>query len=171
VRLAATLLQDWYHKLVLKETDKVENTVVDLAFVIAQWPAQWWVREHAADIRELVRGTARLIIEEVKETRRVAALKEVERLQDVVADLERMANAYYKEDETPRPSAPTPAPAPAPPALPMPRSELPKARSQMPSYPRPRGIVSTILAGVWFGTVLSLSVFSSPRWELANHLT
>ncbi|EIN14544.1 hypothetical protein PUNSTDRAFT_96496 [Punctularia strigosozonata HHB-11173 SS5] len=168
VRLAAALLQDWYHQSVITDTEKVMSTIIELALVIAQWPAQWWVRERAADIRELVRGTAKLVVEEVKETRRVAALKEVERLQDVVADVERMATAYYKEE----------APAQKPPRSIPPSSEPITTRphpaqgpTRAPPQSKSRGIASTILAGVWFGTVLSLSVFSSPRWELANHLT
>lgn len=144
-------------------------TVGDLGLVIAQWPAQWWSRDRR-EIEDLVRGTAQVVAEEVKETRRVQSLKEIERLQGVVAGLQRTADDL--EEKQARVVALQTAAAQArPPPYSWTTGPTPpfsKPAEQENTVPT---LASALISGLLFGSFCMLSIISSQRWELANHLT
>lgn len=93
VRLALALLRPYIHKHVSEDFATSTTHVAELAYVIAQWPGRWWVREHP-EIHDLVRCVVHMIGEEMREARRVQALADATRMQDIVGGLEQLAHAY-----------------------------------------------------------------------------
>lgn len=92
-RLALCLLRPWFHKLALDDFTLATVSACELALVVSRWPGQWWVREHP-EIRDLVRCIVHIVGEEVREARRVQALADATRMQDIVGGLERLAQNY-----------------------------------------------------------------------------
>jgi hypothetical protein len=181
VRLAIALLRPFVHRALRGgpaaspakgaalgvDVAEVERVAGALALGIAQWPAQWWARDRA-EIAGLVAGTVQLVTEEVADTRRAQALREVDRLQAVVAGLQRSATSLAERVPT---QAPAPPPARAPQALlPIPTHLVPEmaAPAETPSM---SSAMSALISGLLFGSFCMLSIIHSQRWELANHLT
>lgn len=121
VRLALALLRPHIHKHVSDDFAAATKIVCDLAYVISQWPGQWWAREHP-EIRELVRCVVHIVGEEMREARRMQALEDANRMQDIVGGLEQLAQAYQARarpqklfEDSPQPSpSPTLPPSPSP---------------------------------------------------------
>ncbi|KAH9931502.1 uncharacterized protein B0H18DRAFT_1116300 [Fomitopsis serialis] len=97
VRLALCHLRPWFHRLALEDFTTATVTACELAFVIARWSGQWWVREHP-EIQGLVRCMVHIIGEEVREARRVQALADATRMQEIVGGLEQLAQRYQMRE-------------------------------------------------------------------------
>ncbi|KAI6115370.1 hypothetical protein EDD16DRAFT_1482840 [Pisolithus croceorrhizus] len=108
VRLAMAFLRPWFHKIVAKDFTNATETACTLAFIIAQWPAQWWSRDHV-EMWSVIRSLVQAVAEEVREKRKSELTEEVRRLQGVVTDLERVVQDY-EEAESASISGPAPAP-------------------------------------------------------------
>lgn len=93
VRLAICLLRPYVHKHISDDFTNATSHVCELAYVIACWPSQWWAREHT-EIRDLVRCVVHIVGEEMREARRVQALADATRMQEIVGGLEQLAHAY-----------------------------------------------------------------------------
>ena len=93
IRLAVALLRPWFHKVVREDFGLATSTLRELAFVIAQWPGQWWVRDHV-EVWELIPLMVQTIGEEVREKQQHEAGEEVKALQSVVDDLEQLVRQY-----------------------------------------------------------------------------
>ncbi|KAG9308349.1 hypothetical protein JVU11DRAFT_12115 [Chiua virens] len=97
VRLAMAFLRPWFHRVVAKDFSAAADTTCTLAFVIAQWPAQWWSRDHL-EMWSLIRSLVQAVAEEVQEKQRGEVNEEVRRLRDVVTDLERAVEDYEEAE-------------------------------------------------------------------------
>ena len=93
VRLALAFLRPYFHQHISDNFTTATQNVFDLSYVIAQWPGQWWAREHP-EIRDLVRCIVHMIGEEMREARRVQALADATKMQDIVGGLEQLAQNY-----------------------------------------------------------------------------
>lgn len=93
VRLALALLRPHFHEHISDDFTTATHLVFELSYVIAQWPGQWWAREHP-EIRDLVRCIVHMIGEEMREARRVQAVADATKMQDIVGGLEQLAHAY-----------------------------------------------------------------------------
>lgn len=93
VRLAMCLLRPYVHKHISDDFTNATTHVCELAYVIACWPSQWWAREHT-EIRDLVRCVVHIVGEEMREARRVQALADATKMQEIVGGLEQLAHAY-----------------------------------------------------------------------------
>ncbi|THH11449.1 hypothetical protein EW146_g8044 [Bondarzewia mesenterica] len=93
VRLAMCFLRPWFQKHALKDFQGAVGTVSELAYIMARWPGQWWVREHT-EIWDLIQSMVHVIGEEVREAQRMHALSEVTRLQGVVSELQLLTDEY-----------------------------------------------------------------------------
>lgn len=93
VRLALCLLRPFIHKHISDNFSDATTKVCDLSIVIAYWPGQWWAREHP-EIRDLVRCIVHIVGEEMREARRVQAVADANKMQEIVGGLEQLAKAY-----------------------------------------------------------------------------
>lgn len=98
VRLAMAFLRPWFHSVVVDNFTEATGTACSLAFAIAQWPAQWWSRDHV-EIWDVIRSLVQALGEEVREKQKGEASDEVRRLQGVVSDLERAVQDCAEEVE------------------------------------------------------------------------
>ncbi|OAX42226.1 hypothetical protein K503DRAFT_711038 [Rhizopogon vinicolor AM-OR11-026] len=98
VRLAMAFLRPWFHSVVTGDFTEATETACSLAFVIAQWPAQWWSRDHV-EMWDVIRSLVQALGEEIREKQKGEASDEVRRLQGVVSDLERAVQDYAEEAE------------------------------------------------------------------------
>ena len=101
VRLALALLRPYLHDRISDDFATATQTVYELAYVIAQWPGQWWAREHP-EIRDLVRCIVHMIGEEMREARRVQALSDATKMQDIVGGIEQIVKHYESRSRTPK---------------------------------------------------------------------
>lgn len=108
VRLAMAFLRPWFHQVVAQDFAEATDTACTLAFNIAQWPAQWWSRDHV-EMWSVIRSLVQAVAEEVREKLKSEVTDELHRLQGVVTDLERIVQDYeeaevasciYPESET-----------------------------------------------------------------------
>jgi hypothetical protein len=97
VRLAMTFLRPWFHSVVVDDFTEATETVCSLAFIIAQWPAQWWSRDHV-EMWDVIRSLVQSVGEEVREKQKGVAVEEVRRLQGVVSNLERVVQDYEEAE-------------------------------------------------------------------------
>ena len=97
VRLAMAFLRPWFHRVVAEDLSEATDKACTLAFMIAQWPAQWWSRDHL-EMWAVVRSLVQAVAEEVREKQKVDVDQEVRRLQDVVTDLERTVEDYEEAE-------------------------------------------------------------------------
>lgn len=97
VRLAMSFLRPWFHSVVVDDFTEATETVCSLAFIIAQWPAQWWSRDHV-EMWDVIRSLVQSVGEEVREKQKGAAVEEVRRLQGVVSNLERVVQDYEEAE-------------------------------------------------------------------------
>ncbi|KAG6337023.1 hypothetical protein ID866_2083 [Astraeus odoratus] len=97
VRLAMAFLRPWFHKALSHDIANATDTACSLAFMIAQWPAQWWSRDHV-EMWSVIRSLVQAVAEEVREKQQSEATDEVRRLQDVVTGLERVVQDYEEAE-------------------------------------------------------------------------
>lgn len=97
VRLAMAFLRPWFHKVVVKDFSGASDQACTLAFMVAQWPAQWWSRDHL-EMWTVIRSLVQAIAEEIREKQRVDVNEEVSRLRGVVTDLERVVDDYEEAE-------------------------------------------------------------------------
>lgn len=93
VRLAITFLRPWFHKAVQADLADGNARLQELSFVIAQWPGQWWVRDHT-EIWELTGLMVQTIGEEVKEKQKTDVNAEIKSLKNFIDDLEDLVGQY-----------------------------------------------------------------------------
>ncbi|KAG2159310.1 uncharacterized protein EDB93DRAFT_1318354 [Suillus bovinus] len=98
VRLAMSFLRPWFHDVVVDDFTEATETVCSLAFIIAQWPAQWWSRDHV-EMWDVIRSLVQSVGEEVREKQKEMAVKEARRLQGAFSNLERVVQDH-EETET-----------------------------------------------------------------------
>ena len=175
VRLAMCFLRPWFQKHALKDFQGAVDNVAELAYIIARWPGQWWVREHT-EIWDLIQSMVHVIGEEVRDAQRIHALKEVTRLQGVVSELQLLTDEYMSvhsrsvseesSDEADLPAAEAPAPL-------APASLVPPEDSQSLPGPAPSTVetASCVLTSFLFGAFAALFVVNSQRRDLALHFT
>ncbi|KAJ3545363.1 hypothetical protein NM688_g5631 [Phlebia brevispora] len=128
VRLALAFLRPYIHKRISEDFSGATTRVSELAYVIAQWPGQWWTREHP-EIQDLCRCIVHMVGEEMREARRVQALADATRMQEIVGGLEQLAHAYESRSRPARMLANihlSPQPSPSPTLPPSPSSSEPK---------------------------------------------
>lgn len=97
VRLSMALLRPWFYKVVVKDFSGATDQACTLAFVVAQWPAQWWSRDHL-EMWTVIKSLVQAVAEEVREKQKVDANEEVCRLRNVVTDLERVVDDYEEAE-------------------------------------------------------------------------
>ncbi|KAG8216081.1 hypothetical protein J3R82DRAFT_8082 [Butyriboletus roseoflavus] len=119
VRLAMAFLRPWFHRVVAKDFSGATNKACTLAFMIAQWPAQWWSRDHL-EMWTVIRSLVQAVAEEVREKQKGEVNEEVRRLRDVVTDLERVVEDYEEAEETDDPNEESVVLPPTPPLSPPP---------------------------------------------------
>ena len=120
VRLALALLRPHFHEHICDDFTVATTYVCELACVIAQFPGQWWSREHP-EIRELIRCIVHMVGEEMREARRKQALADATRMQEMVCSLKELvakarearprpgkivANITFSPDPSPSPTLP-----------------------------------------------------------------
>jgi hypothetical protein len=66
VRLSISLLRTWFLETVTTDTRKAASTLCKLSFVLAQWPGQWWARDHS-EMWGIIRATVQVVLEETQE--------------------------------------------------------------------------------------------------------
>ncbi len=128
VRLALALLRPYFHKHVLEDFAGATARVCEMAYVIAQWPSQWWAREHP-EIRDLVRCMVHMVGEEMREARRVQTLIDVTKMQEIVGGLEQLSREDEARNHRRRLLADiqlSPEPSPSPTLPPSPTTYNPK---------------------------------------------
>lgn len=96
VRLAVAFLRPWFHQTVRDDFELAKTKLCELALVIAQWPGQWWARDHA-EIWELTRLMVQTLSEEVREKQKYEVGEEVKTLQSFVDNLEGMVRMYQSQ--------------------------------------------------------------------------
>lgn len=97
VRLSMAFLRPWFHKVVAEDFSGATDKAGTLAFMIAQWPAQWWSRDHQ-EMWPVIRSLVQAVAEEVREKQKVDVNEEVSRLRGVVTDLERVVDNYEEAE-------------------------------------------------------------------------
>ena len=124
VRLAIALLRPYFHKSISDDFIAATSHVYNLSYIVAQWPSQWWTREHP-EIRELIRHIVHLVGEEMREAKRMQALADATRMEKIVGGLQQFAQSYETETRNrPRkafstlPLSPTQSPSPTLPPSP-----------------------------------------------------
>ncbi|KIK97309.1 hypothetical protein PAXRUDRAFT_10269 [Paxillus rubicundulus Ve08.2h10] len=93
VRLAMAFLRPWFHTVVEEDFFAANRQACALALLIAQWPAQWWSRDHL-EMWTVIRSLVQAVAEEVREKQKGEVHREVPRLQGVVTNLERVVQDY-----------------------------------------------------------------------------
>ncbi len=130
VRLAIAFLRPYFHKHISDDFTAATSIVYNLSYVVAQWPGQWWSREHP-EIRELIRHIVHLVGEEMREAKRVQALADATRMEKIVGGLQQFAQSYETRNR-PRKNIPalplSPAPSPSPTLPPSPTAQDHKLR-------------------------------------------
>lgn len=200
VRLAITFLRPWFHKAVQADLTDGNSKLRDLSFVIAQWPGQWWVRDHA-EIWELTELMVQTIGEEVREKQKTDVSAEIKSLQSFIDDLEDLVGRYeaqlaYKNKESSRMSwAPkTLFPTHIPRRISHRRSDsestlvdvslapvklvkeaVDEGSDAVPARsPRPHSMIETVscvCTGLLFGAFITMCIMSSQRRTLLTNLT
>jgi hypothetical protein len=176
-RLAVALLRPWLHRTLIKAADTPRATQMlgALAWLISQWPAQWWTRTRP-ELGFLIKDMCDVVAEEVRESRRAAALREVERLQAVVEQLEIDAHtltrrAFLAEEEARLERERQQAAAAAASAV---RAEAERLAAIAKANTRrsfPLGpTASALVSGLLVGSFCVISIISSQSVELL-HLT
>ena len=90
--LSLAFLCPWFHQTADVDYDRAIRTLKNLASIIAQWPGQWWVREHP-EIYNLTHAMAVTLCQELCKRHKYQD-KEVSRLQGVVNKLCNVVKEY-----------------------------------------------------------------------------
>lgn len=80
VRLAATLLRPWLCNSVVNDSNSAIYTTSELSCIIAKWPGQWWIGDHA-EIWDLIKATVVVVAEELQEKQKVEIREQLGLLQ------------------------------------------------------------------------------------------
>ena len=175
VRLAMCFLRPWFQKYALKDYQGAVDNVAELAYIIARWPGQWWVREHT-EIWDLIQSMVHVIGEEVRDAQRIHALNEVTRLQGVVSELQLLTDEFMSvhsrsgsedsADEGDPPESRASSSALVPATAPL----VPPEDSELPGKP-PSTVetASCVITSFLFGAFAALFVVNSQKRELALH--
>lgn len=176
VRLAMSFLRPWFQRHALKDFQGAVDNVSELAYIIARWPGQWWVREHT-EIWDLIQSMVHVIGEEVRDAQRIHALNEVTRLQGVVSELQFLTDEFMSvhsrsgsdesADEADPPESSS-APVSTPAAPPVPTEDPQLLPGQAPSKVE---TASCVLTSFLFGAFAALFVVNSQKRDLALHFT
>jgi len=89
VRLALTFLRPWFQHAILEHAQEASVTVSALALAIAQWPARWWMQDHAENW-DIITDIVRVLVEELQHQKNT----EIARLEAVVDELEHVVSDY-----------------------------------------------------------------------------
>jgi len=89
-------LRPWFHKMVQDDFGLATSKLRELALVIAQWPGQWWIRDHV-EIWELIPLMVQTLGEEVREKQKYEVGQEVKSLQSLIEGLERLVRQYESQ--------------------------------------------------------------------------
>lgn len=197
VRLAVALLRPWFHKMVQDDFGLATSKLRKLAFVIAQWPGQWWVRDHV-EVWELIPLMVQTLGEEVREKQMYEVREEVKGLQSVVDDLEQLVRQYEMQIASKRGEKGISWPSKTlstftfPKRMAHKRSDTDTTLVGLPdvkglelivpedtarpasSSPRPHSIAETIscvCTGLLFGAFITLCIVNSQRRTLIMNLT
>jgi len=164
VRLATAFLRPWFHKAVQEDFSHATSKLCELSFVIAQWPAQWWVRDHGGTW-DLIRTTVNVLGEEVREKQRLQVSEEVQQLRDVICNLERVT----KSRNTPTPTPSRRLRKKITQFLELHRLTSSSVKRRM--SPSVLETASCIVTGFLLGTFISLGLLYQQRRSLTLHLT
>jgi len=194
LRLAIVFLRPWFHNIVHEDFALATSKLRELTFVIAQWPGQWWVRDHV-EIWELIQLMAQTVGEEIREKRKYEAVEEVKTLQGIVGDLEGLVRQYEGQIAARRVkrfswSSKAFYPSNIPKRISHRRSDtdttlvelldpqVPESAptaAQIPSpSPRPHSMVETVsclCTGLLFGAFITMCIMNSQRRTLIMNLT
>jgi len=194
LRLAIVFLRPWFHNMVHEDFSLATSKLRELTFVIAQWPGQWWVRDHV-EIWELIQLMAQTVGEEIREKRKYEAVEEVKTLQGIVGDLEGLVRQYEGQIAARRVkrfswSSKAFYPSNIPKRISHRRSDtdttlvelldpqVPESAptaAQIPSpSPRPHSMVETVsclCTGLLFGAFITMCIMNSQRRTLIMNLT
>jgi hypothetical protein len=173
VRLAMCFLRPWFQRYALKDFQGAVDNVAELAYIIARWPGQWWVREHT-EIWDLIQSMVHVIGEEVRDAQRIHALNEVTRLQGVVSELQLLTDEFMSvhsrsgsedsaDEGDPPETSSSPVSAPAP-LVPLEDTQLLPGKT-----PSTVETASCVLTSFLFGAFAALFVVNSQRRDLALH--
>ncbi|KAH9993300.1 hypothetical protein BJV74DRAFT_833365 [Russula compacta] len=175
VRLAMCFLRPWFQRYSLKDFQGAVDNVAELAYIIARWPGQWWVREHT-EIWDLIQSMIHVIGEEVRDAQRIHALNEVTRLQGVVSELQLLTDEFMSvhsrsgSDDSADEADPlvSSSAAISAPALLVSSEDTQLLPGQAPSKVE---TASCVLTSFLFGAFAALFVVNSQRRDLALHFT
>jgi hypothetical protein len=195
IRLAVVLLRPWFRKMVQEDFDLATSKLRELAFVIAQWPGQWWVRDHV-EIWELIPLMVQTLGEEIREKQKHEVSEEVKTLQNFVDDLERLVRQYELQiaskngEKRTSWSSKTLNPFTFPKRIAHKRSDtdttlvelpdakvvepIPEATANLAPRPRPHSMaetVSCVCTGLLFGAFITMCIMNSQRRTLIMNLT
>ncbi len=90
VELAIEFLRPWFHRTVTSNSELATLKLLTLAYIIAQWPSQWWILEHS-EIWNLSSGMVDAIAGELREKGKTKDL------QEAVDELERSLSVYENQ--------------------------------------------------------------------------
>ncbi|KAF8352005.1 hypothetical protein F5887DRAFT_1068378 [Amanita rubescens] len=93
VELAIEFLRPWFHRTVTSNSELATLKLLTLAYIIAQWPSQWWILEHS-EIWDLSSGMVDAIAGELHEK---GKSKDIAHLQEAVDELERNLSVYENQ--------------------------------------------------------------------------
>lgn len=161
VRLAMAFIRPWFQEAVHDDFSRATSKLCALSFIIAQWPGQWWVRDHGA-MWDLIRATVNVLGEEVREKQRLQMSEEMERLQDVIDDLkrERIVNSHDTQPSDVKGRV-----------VRLPRLALAAVPLRNIKPPTMFEAISCVSTGFIFGAFIFLCISSSQRRSVALHLT
>lgn len=90
VELAIEFLRPWFYRTVAGNSELATLKLCTLAYIIAQWPSQWWIVEHP-NIWDLSSGMVDAIAGKLHEKGKA---KDTAHLQEAVEDLEHSLSVY-----------------------------------------------------------------------------
>ena len=93
VELAIEFLRPWFHRTVTSNSELATLKLLSLAYIIAQWPSQWWILEHS-EIWDLSSGMVDAIAGELHAKGKT---KDIAHLQEAVDELERNLSVYENQ--------------------------------------------------------------------------
>ncbi|KAF8888791.1 hypothetical protein BD779DRAFT_1662234 [Infundibulicybe gibba] len=96
VHLAVGLLRPWFYQIVTLELEEAILTTSSLALLIAQWPGQWWTRDHL-EMGHLIRSIVFALAEELLNKQHGSIPVESQKLQAIITSLELSLQNYKLE--------------------------------------------------------------------------
>jgi hypothetical protein len=174
VRLAVALLRPWFHEMVHHDLSLATSKLSELAFIVGQWPGQWWARDHE-EMWDLICHMVCALGEEVREQQRLQISREVQRLHDIIGHLTQVKHETSTSQSLPSPS---PTPQPETPSSKKPVKSEPPVQRPTTSTPtrniKPTSItetVSRLVRGFLFGAFFTICILSTQRRTHTIYLT